>query len=71
MAQAYRRLYRLENVITKNHLDNMGKMMLLTGNIVFFAYACEWYCAWYTGDPFEIYAAQQRASLDVAVPVPV
>jgi molybdopterin-containing oxidoreductase family membrane subunit len=51
-----RKLYRLENVITTNHLDNMGKMMLLTGWVVFYAYACEWYMAWYTGDPFEIYA---------------
>ena len=49
-----RRLYRLENVITTSHLDNMGKMTLLTANVVFFAYACEWYVAWYTGDPFEI-----------------
>ena len=29
-----RHLYRLENVITEAHLDNMGKMMLVTGWIV-------------------------------------
>jgi Ni/Fe-hydrogenase subunit HybB-like protein len=51
-----RRLYRLENVITKNHLDNMGKMLLLTGWIVFYAYMCEQFIAWYSGDKFEIYA---------------
>jgi Ni/Fe-hydrogenase subunit HybB-like protein len=51
-----RRLYRLESFITKQHLDNMGKMTLLTGNVVFFAYICEWYISWYSGDPNEIYA---------------
>ena len=50
-----RRLYRLENVITRRHLDNMGKMLLLTGSIVFYAYACEAFIAWYGGDAFEMY----------------
>ncbi len=50
-----RRLYRLENVITKNHLDNMGKMLLLTGWIVLYAYLCEEFTAWYGGDKFDIY----------------
>jgi len=50
-----RRIYRLENVITKNHLDNMGKMLLLTGCIVFYAYLCEEFIAWYGGDEFEMY----------------
>jgi molybdopterin-containing oxidoreductase family membrane subunit len=52
-----RRLYRLENVITKNHLDNMGKMLLLTGCVVFYAYVCEEFTAWYSGDKFEIYTS--------------
>ncbi len=52
-----RRIYRLENVITKNHLDNMGKMLLLTGCIVTYAYACEDFVAWYGGDPFEMYTS--------------
>ena len=34
----------------------MGKMLLLTGNVVFFAYICEWFVSWYSGDPNEIYA---------------
>jgi molybdopterin-containing oxidoreductase family membrane subunit len=50
-----RRLYRLENFITKSHLDNMGKMLLLTGWIVSYAYICEGFIAWYSGDKFEIY----------------
>jgi Ni/Fe-hydrogenase subunit HybB-like protein len=50
-----RRLYRLENVITKTHLDSMGKMLLVTGWIVLYAYVCEAFTAWYSGDTFEIY----------------
>jgi molybdopterin-containing oxidoreductase family membrane subunit len=50
-----RRLYRLQNVITQNHLDNMGKMLLLTGCVVFYAYACEEFIAWYSGDTFDFY----------------
>jgi Ni/Fe-hydrogenase subunit HybB-like protein len=48
-----RRLYRLERVITKSHLDNMGKMLLLTGWIVTYSYIVENFCAWYSGDEFE------------------
>jgi Ni/Fe-hydrogenase subunit HybB-like protein len=50
-----RRIYRLENVITKSHLDNMAKMLLLTGCIVTYSYACEEFTAWYSGDKFEMY----------------
>jgi Ni/Fe-hydrogenase subunit HybB-like protein len=50
-----RRLYRLERVITKSHLDNMGKMLLLTGWIVTYSYIVENFCAWYSGDEFEKY----------------
>ncbi len=50
-----RRLYRLEGVVTKNHLDNMGKLLLLTGCIVTYSYACEEFTAWYGGDRFEAF----------------
>jgi molybdopterin-containing oxidoreductase family membrane subunit len=50
-----RRLYRLEKVITTRHLDNMGKMILVTGWIVLYSYAIEIWSGWYSGDPFDIY----------------
>jgi molybdopterin-containing oxidoreductase family membrane subunit len=50
-----RRLYRLENVVTTNHLDNLSKMLLLTGLIVTYSYLCETFTAWYSGDTFEMY----------------
>src|SRR4051812_37949567 len=48
-----RRLYRLEHVITADHLDKMAKMLLVTGTIVTYAYAVEIYLAWVSGDAFE------------------
>jgi molybdopterin-containing oxidoreductase family membrane subunit len=50
-----RHLYKLQNVITRSHLDNMGKMLLLTGSIVTYSYFFEDFIAWYSGDKFEIY----------------
>ena len=47
--------YRLQNVITKRHLDNLAKLLLTTGWIVFYAYIIEFFLAWYSGDPSEIY----------------
>jgi len=48
-----RRLYRLEHVITRDHLDKMAKLLLVTGTLVTYAYAVEIYCAWVGGDAFE------------------
>jgi molybdopterin-containing oxidoreductase family membrane subunit len=48
-----RRIFHLENVITPHHLENLSKIVLTTGWIVGFAYATEFFMAWYSGDPFE------------------
>ncbi len=50
-----RALFKLENVITKNHLDNIAKMLLVTGWIVTYSYIVETFIAWYGGNPFEYY----------------
>jgi molybdopterin-containing oxidoreductase family membrane subunit len=50
-----RRLYRLEGVITPKHLDVLGKMMLLTGWIVAYAYLTEIFIAWLGGDRYEMW----------------
>ncbi|MDB5217251.1 MAG: Molybdopterin oxidoreductase [Myxococcaceae bacterium] len=50
-----RRLYRLEHVITTRHLDNMAKMLLVTGWMVTYSYAVEAWSAWYSGDKYEMY----------------
>jgi len=50
-----RRIFRLENVITLRHLDNVAKLTLVTGLIVDFSYVCEFYIAWYRGEAAEQY----------------
>jgi molybdopterin-containing oxidoreductase family membrane subunit len=51
-----RRAFGLEEIITRQHLDNLGRLLLATGSIVAYAYLCEMFIAWYSGDPFERYA---------------
>ncbi len=50
-----RRFYRLHNVITEKHLDDLGKMLLATGWIVLYSYIIEDFVAWYSGSPSERY----------------
>jgi molybdopterin-containing oxidoreductase family membrane subunit len=50
-----RRLYRLHHVITTRHLDNMAKLLLVTGLMVTYSYVIEGWSAWYSGDKFEMY----------------
>ncbi len=50
-----RRVFKLHDVITKNHLDNMGKMLLVTGWVVTYTYMVEPFLAWYGGNVYEKY----------------
>src|ERR1700733_10518335 len=50
-----RRLFALHDVVTKNHLDNMGKMLLVTGWIVTYTSLLEPFVAWYGHDRYEQY----------------
>ena len=43
----------LQNLITIKHLENMNKIILTTGSIVGYAYACEFFIAWYSGNGYE------------------
>jgi molybdopterin-containing oxidoreductase family membrane subunit len=43
----------LEDLITMRHIDNMCKIMLATGMIVSYAYAIEFFMAWYSGSQWE------------------
>jgi Ni/Fe-hydrogenase subunit HybB-like protein len=51
----------LENLITMKHLENMNKIMLATGSIVGYAYATEFFIAWYSGNPYERFTFLNRA----------
>jgi molybdopterin-containing oxidoreductase family membrane subunit len=50
-----RHVFRLENVITERHIDNVAKLTLVTGLVVAFSYACEFFVAWYSGELPEQY----------------
>jgi len=50
-----RKMFKLEGFITMKHLENMGKIMLATGMIVFYSYAMEAFFAFYSGNGFERY----------------
>jgi Ni/Fe-hydrogenase subunit HybB-like protein len=51
----------LENIITMKHLENMNKIILATGTIVGYAYATEFFIAWYSGNPYERFIFLNRA----------
>jgi Ni/Fe-hydrogenase subunit HybB-like protein len=51
----------LQNLITMKHLENMNKIILATGSIVGYAYATEFFIAWYSGNPYERFIFINRA----------
>jgi molybdopterin-containing oxidoreductase family membrane subunit len=48
-----RRIYGLEEYITDYHFENMSRFILLTANICGYAYAMEYFIAWYSMVEFE------------------
>jgi Ni/Fe-hydrogenase subunit HybB-like protein len=57
-----RQTMHLERYITIRHLDKMAKVTMLTGMIVSYAYATEFFSAWYTGNLYERYHFINRAT---------
>ena len=56
-----RELWGLKSFITMRHLENMCKIILLTGSMVGFAYSMEFFIAWYSGEIYESFAFINRA----------
>jgi len=56
-----RAVYGLKGFITERHLDNMAKVMLVSGLIVAYGYMMEVFNAWYSGNIFEMQSAMNRA----------
>jgi molybdopterin-containing oxidoreductase family membrane subunit len=61
-----RAVYDLKGMITMRHLENMAKVMLVSGMVVGYGYIMEVFGAWYSGNQFEIAAAQHRFFGDYA-----
>ena len=57
-----RAIFGLHDLITDDHVDKMCKIILLTGSIVGYAYAMEFFIAWYGGNMYEQYAFMNRAT---------
>jgi Ni/Fe-hydrogenase subunit HybB-like protein len=56
-----RKWFGLKDLVTLRHLENMCKIILLTGTVVGYAYAMEFFIAWYGGSKFEQFAFVNRA----------
>ena len=56
-----RRFFGFKQLITERHLENMCKIILVTGSCVGYAYIMEFFIAWYSGNEYETYAFINRA----------
>jgi Ni/Fe-hydrogenase subunit HybB-like protein len=50
-----------KNYITISHLENMNKIIMVTGMMVGYAYGSEFFIAWYGGNPYESFIFANRA----------
>jgi molybdopterin-containing oxidoreductase family membrane subunit len=53
--------FGMHDLVQLRHLELMNKIMLCTGSIVGYAYAMEFFIAWYSGNPYERYCFINRA----------
>lgn len=57
-----RKMFRLEHLVTDNHLELMNKIVIVTSLMVGYAYAMELFMAWYSGLSYERFAFANRAA---------
>ncbi len=60
LAIPLRHAFGLHDFITERHLENMAKIMIVTGLIVTYGYAMELFTAWYSANQYEQYAFLNR-----------
>jgi hypothetical protein len=66
-----RRLLHLEDIITARHIDVMCKATLAMGCIVAYAYAVEFFSAWFSDQPLEKFAYLQNRVADPFIVAPL
>jgi len=54
----------LQEIITVRHVELMGKVILATGSMVGYAYAMEFFIAWYSGNPYERFVFMHNRAAD-------
>lgn len=64
----FRKIFRLEKYLTIWHFENMAKMIILTGLIVTYSYATEYFIAFYSDDPFEEFIFWERVFGKYSIP---
>ena len=62
-----RKLFRYERIVTTNVLENIAKTIIFTGLIVGYAYAVEYFLAWYSHNIVEQEAFRWRAMGDYSL----
>jgi Ni/Fe-hydrogenase subunit HybB-like protein len=60
LAIPIRAYFGMEDFITMRHIQNMAKVMLATGLIVFYGYAVEAFMAWYSASSWEGFMIRNR-----------
>jgi len=60
LAIPIRAVYGLEDFITLRHLQNMAKVMLVTGLMVAYGYMSEIFMSWYSADKYEAFVTLNR-----------
>ncbi|MEE2786865.1 MAG: NrfD/PsrC family molybdoenzyme membrane anchor subunit [Myxococcota bacterium] len=61
LAVPCRKIFGLEDFMTVRHIENMNKVILVTGTLVGYAYGSEFFIAWYSGALYEGFAFVNRA----------
>ncbi len=56
-----RAVYGMRSLVTLKHLELMNKIMLVTGSLVGYAYAMEFFIAYYGSNEFELFVFKNRA----------
>ncbi len=56
-----RRMFRLEHIVTLNHVELMNKIIIVTSLMVGYSYVMELFMAWYSGMAYERYVFLNRA----------
>jgi len=62
LAIPIRTIYGLEDFITLRHLQNMAKVMLVTGLMIAYGYLTEMFIAWYSADKYEMFVPWNRTT---------
>ncbi len=60
LAIPLRAMFHLQDFITMRHIENMAKVMLVTGLVVVYGYFCEAFFGWYSGNEYERFMLVNR-----------